>query len=53
MLQEAYNTGLFTHPWSLVLPGAAIALAVLSSNTIGDGLERGVGRRSAPALAPR
>jgi peptide/nickel transport system permease protein len=36
MLQEAYSTSLYTHPWSLVPAGAAIALTVLSFNTIGD-----------------
>ena len=43
MLQEAYSTGLFTHPWSLVVPGVAIALAVLAFNTIGDGLAAALG----------
>ena len=38
MLQEAYNTGLFSHPWSLVIPGVAIALTVLAFNALGDGL---------------
>ena len=38
MLQEAYNTGLFSHPWLLVIPGAAIALTVLAFNAVGDGL---------------
>ena len=34
MLQEAYNTGLFSHPWSLVVPGAAIAVTVLAFNAL-------------------
>ncbi len=48
MLQEAYNTGLFTHPWSLVVPGAAIFSAVLAFNTVGDGMTAalGVGRKA-------
>jgi peptide/nickel transport system permease protein len=38
MLQEAYNTGLFSHPWSLVIPGVAIALTVLAFNALADAL---------------
>jgi peptide/nickel transport system permease protein len=38
MLGEAYNTSLFTHPWSLVPAGLTIALTVLAFNTIGDAL---------------
>jgi peptide/nickel transport system permease protein len=38
MLQEAYNTALFSHPWSLVPAGLTIALTVLAFNTIGDSL---------------
>ena len=38
MLQEAYDTSLFTHPWSLVPAGLTIALTVLAFNTIGDAL---------------
>jgi peptide/nickel transport system permease protein len=38
MLSEAYDNSLFTHPWSLVPPGATIALTVLAFNTIGDAL---------------
>ena len=48
MLQEAYNTGLFSHPWLLVVPGVAIALTVLAFNAVGDGLSAtlyGVDRR--------
>ncbi|HLN15999.1 MAG TPA: dipeptide/oligopeptide/nickel ABC transporter permease/ATP-binding protein [Acidimicrobiales bacterium] len=36
MLEEAYNTSLFTHPWSLVPAGLVIALTVLAFNTLGD-----------------
>ena len=45
MLEEAYNTGLSDHPWSLVVPGVAIASAVLAFNSIGDGLAATVGQR--------
>ena len=38
MLQEAYDTSLFTHPWSLVPAGLTIALTVLAFNTLGDAL---------------
>ena len=38
MLREAYDTSLFTNPWALVPSGLAIALTVLSFNTVGDGL---------------
>ena len=38
MLEEAYNTSLFTHPWSLVPSGLVIALTVLAFNTLGDAL---------------
>ncbi len=38
MLQEAYDTSLFTHPWSLVPAGLTITLTVLAFNTIGDSL---------------
>jgi peptide/nickel transport system permease protein len=38
MVQEAYDTSLFTHPWSLVPAGLTIALTVLAFNTIGDSL---------------
>jgi peptide/nickel transport system permease protein len=43
MLREAYDTSLFTHPWSLVPSGAAIALTVLAFNTVGDGLRDSLG----------
>ena len=38
MLREAYDTSLFTHPWSLVPAGLTIALTVLAFNTLGDSL---------------
>ena len=38
MLEEAYNTALFTHPWSLVPSGLVIVLTVLAFNTLGDAL---------------
>ena len=38
MLEEAYNTALFTHPWSLVPSGLVIALTVLAFNTLGDAM---------------
>ena len=38
MLEEAYNTALFTHPWSLVPSGLIIAVTVLAFNTLGDAL---------------
>ncbi len=38
MVQEAYDTSLFTHPWSLVPAGLTIVLTVLAFNTIGDSL---------------
>jgi peptide/nickel transport system permease protein len=48
MLREAYDTSLFTHPWSLVAPGAAIALTVLAFNTVGDGLRDALGGARRP-----
>jgi peptide/nickel transport system permease protein len=42
MLEEAYNTVLFTHPWSLVPSGLVIALTVLAFNTLGDALRDSV-----------
>ncbi len=53
MLQEAYNTGLFTHPWSLVVPGAAIASAVLAFNILGDGLSAALGVTRTHVLSRR
>jgi peptide/nickel transport system permease protein len=63
MLREAYDQAVFTHPWQLVLPGAAIALTVLAFNTVGDGLRDALGtarfapgrrvRRGLTAVAPR
>ena len=38
MLQEAYDTSLFTHPWSLVPAGLTITLTVLAFNTLGDAM---------------
>ena len=38
MLRHAYDFSLFTYPWQLVIPGAAIALTILAYNTLGDGL---------------
>lgn len=38
MLEEAYNTALFTHPWSLVPSGLVIALTVLAFNSLGDAM---------------
>jgi peptide/nickel transport system permease protein len=38
MLEEAYDTALFTHPWSLVPSGLVIALTVLAFNTLGDAM---------------
>ena len=48
MLNEAYNTSLFTHPWAIVIPGAAIAATVLAYNAIGDGLAAAVNGSSRP-----
>jgi len=38
MVQEAYDTSLFTHPWAIVPAGLTIVLTVLAFNTIGDSL---------------
>jgi peptide/nickel transport system permease protein len=38
MLRHAYDVSLFTYPWQLVIPGAAIALTILAFNTVGDAL---------------
>jgi peptide/nickel transport system permease protein len=38
MLRHAYDVSLFTYPWQLLIPGTAIALAILAFNTLGDGL---------------
>ena len=43
MLQEAYQFVL-SDPWATVIPGAAIALTVLSFNLVGDGLRDALGR---------
>jgi len=37
MLSDAYEK-IFTYPWQMVYPGAAIALTVLAFNLLGDGL---------------
>jgi peptide/nickel transport system permease protein len=42
MLEEAYNTALFTHPWALVPSGLVIALTVLAFNTLGDAMRDSV-----------
>src|SRR3954452_1541662 len=38
MLRHAYDVSLFTFPWQLLIPRAAIALTILAINTVGDGL---------------
>jgi peptide/nickel transport system permease protein len=38
MLRHAYDVSLFSYPWQLLIPGAAIALTILAINTVGDGL---------------
>ena len=43
MLRESYDTALFSDPFLVVLPGAAIALTVLAFNTVGDGLRDAFG----------
>ena len=43
MLRRAYDRALFTDPWQLVIPGAAIALTILAANTLGDGLRAALG----------
>ena len=42
MLEEAYDTALFTHPWSLVPSGLVIAVTVLAFNTLGDAMRDSV-----------
>ncbi len=46
MLQSAYATSLFTDPFQLIVPGAAIALTILAFNTLGDGLRDALGTAS-------
>ncbi len=46
MLQEAYQFVL-SDPWATIIPGAAIALTVLSFNFVGDGLRDSLGRERA------
>ncbi len=53
MLQEAYATSLFTHPWSLVPAGAAIALTVLAFNTLGDAMRDALSGALAPTRRRR
>lgn len=43
MLREAYDNSLFTSPWQLVVPGAAIAITVLAFNVLGEGLRDAFG----------
>lgn len=50
MLQEAYQFVL-SDPWSTIIPGAAIALTVLSFNLVGDGLRDALGRERAKGRA--
>ncbi|HLG67131.1 MAG TPA: dipeptide/oligopeptide/nickel ABC transporter permease/ATP-binding protein [Acidimicrobiales bacterium] len=53
MLREAYDNSLFTASWELFIPGAAIALAVLAFNTLGDGLGEVLGLASRRRRSPR
>ena len=46
MLQEAYQF-ILADPWATIVPGAAIALTVLSFNLVGDGLRDALGRERA------
>ena len=43
ILRRAYDTALFVHPWQVVMPGIAIAVAVLSFNLLGDSLRDALG----------
>ena len=43
MLRGAYDSSLFTQPWQLIAPAMAIALTVLSFNTVGEGLRDAFG----------
>jgi peptide/nickel transport system permease protein len=43
MLRGAYDNSLFTQPWQLIAPAMAIALTVLSFNTVGEGLRDAFG----------
>ncbi|MGE3448427.1 MAG: dipeptide/oligopeptide/nickel ABC transporter permease/ATP-binding protein [Microbacteriaceae bacterium] len=47
MLREAYDSALFTDSWQLIVPGAAIALTVLSLNVVAEALGHAFG------VAPR
>jgi peptide/nickel transport system permease protein len=53
MVQEAYDTSLFTHPWSLVPAGLTIALTVLAFNTIGDSLRDSISGAATPSRRQR
>jgi peptide/nickel transport system permease protein len=53
MLREAYDTSLFTHPWSLVPAGLTIALTVLAFNTIGDSLRDTISGATTPSRRQR
>ncbi len=48
MLRRAFNA-IFTHPWLMVPPGAAIAFTVLAWNVVGDGFRDSLGHRAAKA----
>ena len=50
MLRRSYDF-FFSHPWGMLAPGIAIALAVLSWNLVGDGLRDSMGHQA--ARAPR
>ena len=52
MLRHAYDVSLFTYPWQIVIPGAAIALTILAFNVVGDGLRDALSLGS-PAARPR
>jgi peptide/nickel transport system permease protein len=43
MLRQAYDAALFTHPYQLVVPGAAIATTILAFYTLADGLRDALG----------
>jgi peptide/nickel transport system permease protein len=53
MLKEAYDNSLFTASWQLVIPGVAIALAVLAFNTLGDALGATLGVSRPPPVRRR
>lgn len=43
MLRDAYSTSIYSHPELVVIPGIAIALAILAFNLVGDGLRDAFG----------